>query len=211
MLSIFSKKVENSRMKFIVYQIFTIYHIKGNRAQYREDIVMNYRRIIISILDSLGANKSYRGYDYVVYGMQLMLEDEECVTCITKSLYIDIAKYYHTTWNCVEKNIRTLVKDIWNSGNRDLFRIIFRKSVREKKPTNKEFFKYIYEYISEMDRKGENERSWISVICPISNQYCESLSVYYTKLLSVLDDTRTNIVQNEKSGKSVKAEFPLER
>ena len=37
---------------------------------------MNYKRAIISILDSLGANKSYTGYDYVVHGLMLMLEDK---------------------------------------------------------------------------------------------------------------------------------------
>ena len=87
---------------------------------------MNYRRTITSILDSLGANKSYTGYDYVVYGLLLMLEDKESVTCITKSLYIDIAKQYNTTWNCVEKNIRTVVKSVWNSMNSDLLKLIFK-------------------------------------------------------------------------------------
>ncbi len=154
---------------------------------------MNYKRAIISILDSLGANKSYTGYDYVVHGLMLMLEDKESVTCITKSLYIDIAKHYNTTWNCVEKNIRTVVRSVWNTMNTDLLKIIFKKSGREKKPTNKEFFKYMYDYIIEMDSELCEDRTWISVICPISNRYCESLSVYYTKLLNTLGDDRTKV------------------
>ena len=179
MLSIFSKKVENSRMKFIVYQIFTIYHIKGNRAQYREDIVMNYRRIIISILDSLGANKSYRGYDYVVYGMQLMLEDEECVTCITKSLYIDIAKYYNTSWNCVEKNIRHIVKSIWILDNNEIIQSIFGKSTDTKRPTNKEFFAYMYDYISQYDDSDQLAIDFsCMILCPVSHQYCKASAEY---------------------------------
>ena len=131
---------------------------------------MNYKRAIISILDSLGANKSYTGYDYVVCGLMLMLEDKESVTCITKSLYIDIAKQYNTTWNCVEKNIRTVVKSVWSTTNTDLLKIIFKKSGREKKPTNKEFFKYMYDYIIEEDSSLCDSRTWISVICPISNR-----------------------------------------
>ena len=155
---------------------------------------MNYKRAITSILDSLGANKSYTGYDYVVHGLLLMLEDKESVTCITKSLYIDIARQYNTTWNCVEKNIRTVVKSVWNSMNSDLLKIIFKRSTKEKKPTNKEFFKYMYDYIVEMDGDLHTDQTWISVICPISKRYCESLSVYYTKLLNSLGDDRTKVI-----------------
>lgn len=175
--------VENSRTKIIVYQIFLIYHIKGMGSQRWEDIVMNYKRIIISILDSLGASKSYTGYDYVVYGMQLMLEDKECVTCITKSLYLDIARHYNTTWNCVEKNIRTVVNSIWDSGSSELLETVFRKSKKKKRPTNKEFFKHLYDYITQIETHMEIPEMQVSMICPISNKYCESLSVFYTKIL----------------------------
>lgn len=148
---------------------------------------MNYRRTITSILDSLGANKSYTGYDYVVYGLLLMLEDKESVTCITKSLYIDIAKQYNTTWNCVEKNIRTVVKSVWNSMNSDLLKLIFKRSTKEKKPTNKEFFKYMYDYIIQVTHKVQIADKRITVICPISNAYCEALSAFYIKLSKMME------------------------
>lgn len=148
---------------------------------------MNYKRAIISILDSLGANKSYTGYDYVVHGLMLMLEDKESVTCITKSLYIDIAKHYNTTWNCVEKNIRTVVRSVWNTMNTDLLKIIFKKSGREKKPTNKEFFKYMYDYIVHLTHGTQSADRHIAVICPISNTYCEALSAFYIRLSRMIE------------------------
>lgn len=148
---------------------------------------MNYKRAIISILDSLGANKSYTGYDYVVHGLMLMLEDKESVTCITKSLYIDIAKHYNTTWNCVEKNIRTVVRSVWNTTNTDLLKIIFKKSGREKKPTNKEFFKYMYDYIVHLTHGTQSADRHIAVICPISNAYCEALSAFYIRLSRMME------------------------
>lgn len=148
---------------------------------------MNYKRAIISILDSLGANKSYTGYDYVVHGLMLMLEDKESVTCITKSLYIDIAKHYNTTWNCVEKNIRTVVRSVWNTTNTDLLKIIFKKSGREKKPTNKEFFKYMYDYIVHLTHGTQSADRHIAVICPISNTYCEALSAFYIRLSRMIE------------------------
>ncbi len=144
---------------------------------------MNYRRTVVNILDSLGANKSFIGYDYVVEGIMEMLKDKECVTCITKSLYIDIARRHNTTWNCVEKNIRTVVNSLWDSRNAELIEHIFKKSIKDKRPTNKEFFKYMYEYILETGDGTEPEERIISVICPISKRYCGSLSSYYEKML----------------------------
>ena len=103
---------------------------------------MDYEKVIINTLDSFGVSRSYTGYNYVVYSLQLILEDEERIDCITKTLYLDVAKHFHTTWSCVEKNMRTIVNCVWNSHNTELLDIIFNRSNRNKKPTNKEFFKY---------------------------------------------------------------------
>lgn len=80
-------------------------------------------------------------------GLLLIIEDKERLECITKLIYPDIASLFHTSWNCVEKNIRTVVNSIWESHNTELLKIIFNKSEKDKKPTNKEFFKYMYDYI----------------------------------------------------------------
>ena len=72
-----------------------------------------YEIAIMETLKSLGASKTYVGYDYVLFGLILLFQDKRKITGIVKSLYIEIADYYETTWNCVEKNIRWLVKQIW--------------------------------------------------------------------------------------------------
>ena len=64
---------------------------------------MIYEQIIINTLDSLGVSRSYTGYDYIVHGLLLIIEDQERLDCITKSLYLDIASRFHTSWTCVEK------------------------------------------------------------------------------------------------------------
>ena len=58
---------------------------------------MDYEKVIINTLDSFGVSRSYTGYNYVVYSLQLILEDEERIDCITKTLYLDVAKHFHTT------------------------------------------------------------------------------------------------------------------
>ena len=170
-------------MNGIVCQLFPIYHIKGTGSHGWED-AMDYKRIIISTLDCLNAGKGYVGYDFVVYGLTLMLDDENCAAYITKSLYIDIAKHYNTTWNCVEKNIRTVVHSIWDSADPEMLRLIFKSADREKRPTNKEFFRYMYEYIVNINGETFPYSREIKVICPISHKPCSSLAAFYMKLSS---------------------------
>lgn len=69
----------------------------GGSDQIREGMRMDYEKVIINTLDSFGVSRSYTGYNYVVYSLQLILEDEERIDCITKTLYLDVAKHFHTT------------------------------------------------------------------------------------------------------------------
>ena len=148
---------------------------------------MDYEKVIINTLDSFGVSRSYTGYNYVVYSLQLILEDEERIDCITKTLYLDVAKHFHTNWSCVEKNMRTIVNRVWNSHNIELLDIIFNRSNRNKKPTNKEFFKYMYDYIVHLTHGTQSVDRHIAVICPISNTYCEALSAFYIRLTRMIE------------------------
>ena len=149
---------------------------------------MNYEKVIINTLDSFGVSRSYTGYDYVVHGLMLIIEDSGRIECITKSLYLDIAAHYRTSWTCVEKNMRTLVNSVWNSSNTELLEIIFNKTHRNKKPTNKEFLKYMYDYIIHTyEHTGCPDRP-VAVTCPISHKHCEALSIFYIRLSQILED-----------------------
>lgn len=67
---------------------------------------MNHNTLVIEIkstLDKLIAARTSLGYDYIVYGLLLINEDQTRVSNITKALYIDIAAHYETSWSCVEK------------------------------------------------------------------------------------------------------------
>ncbi len=148
---------------------------------------MNYEKVIINTLDSFGVSRSYTGYNYVVYGLLLIIEDEKRIECITKSLYLDIAEHYQTNWNCVEKNMRTVVTSVWKSHNAALLEIIFNKSNRAKRPTNKEFLKYMYDYVIQVKNEIKIADRLIPVICPVSNAYCEALSAFYVKLSRMME------------------------
>ena len=182
-----SKRVEcfplsDKNLHFTIIKVF-----RKIGAQIREDIQMNYEKIIINTLDSFGVSRSYTGYNYVVYGLLLIFEDAERIECITKTLYLDVAKHFHTTWSCVEKNMRTIVNCIWNSNNAELLEIVFNKSNRTKKPTNKEFLKYMYDYIVQTGSEIKIADKYFHVLCPISNSYCSALSAFYIKLSKMLE------------------------
>ena len=64
-------------------------------------------------LHQLGITANHRGYFYTAYGVSLVKEQPERLLLVTKWLYPDIAKQYKTTWQCVERNIRTVITLAW--------------------------------------------------------------------------------------------------
>ena len=138
---------------------------------------MDQKSIIIKTLNSLGANRLSSGYNYIIYGLLLLLEHDQRTLNLIKSLYIDIAEYYNTTWNCVEKNIRHVIKSIWMSDNDKIIKSIFGSSSSERRPTNKEFFQNMYDYIEQYNTYHTRQDGLI-ILCPVSHQYCKSFTDY---------------------------------
>lgn len=141
---------------------------------------MNHNTLVIEIkstLDKLIAARTSLGYDYIVYGLLLINEDQTRVSNITKALYIDIAAHYETSWSCVEKNTRNTVNAIWTSENKTILEIIFNRTYMDRKPTNKEFFEYLYDFIflSQETVPTQSEENVSSILCPVCNNKCQVL------------------------------------
>lgn len=116
--------------------------IEGNRERRK---AMREREIE-NLLLRLGANRSYTGFYYVISAVQLSIEDENKLQLISKWLYPEVAKKYHTSEQCVERNIRTLVALIWNKGNRSLLEYIAYTPLN-KKPNNAAFISILVSYL----------------------------------------------------------------
>ena len=85
---------------------------------------MNEKEILIqTVLNEIGISRNYKGYNYIFYGLILLLDGEAVLTSITKSLYGKIAEKYNTRPANVERNIRTVKDGVWSrNGKHPIFR-----------------------------------------------------------------------------------------
>ena len=75
---------------------------------------------IDDVLKALGIRRTYKGYYYVADAVRLVMDDASLLLYISKSLYPEIARIHNTTINCVERDIRTVVKRCWGSEYADI-------------------------------------------------------------------------------------------
>lgn len=147
---------------------------------------MEYQVTVKGVLHHLGIGKSYSGYHYILYGMELIEKDEEALMNITKFLYIDIAKEFKTSHTCVERNIRKVIEVIWEHSdkNRKLILKIFGKQHLLQKPSNKAFLELLYEYIK-ANSLFEDLLNNSDMMCPITKQLCAAYREIIEKLVNI--------------------------
>ena len=109
--------------------------------KYSEIGISEKRCYVTKIMLEMGMPAHLRGYHYLREAVCLSVENMELVGSITKLLYPEIAKVYHTTNVKVERAIRSVIEIGWERGNEELFEDIFGYSRVQGKnrPTNSEF------------------------------------------------------------------------
>lgn len=73
---------------------------------------------IYDLLYCLGLTPNHTRFFHTAYAVWLCVEQQERLLLVTKWLYPDVAKHYHTSWTAVERNICRSVAEIWN-GHRE--------------------------------------------------------------------------------------------
>lgn len=111
------------------------------------------KRQITKLMLELGMPAHLRGYHYLREAVCLSVEDMELVGSVTKLLYPEIAKTYHTNNEKVERAIRSVIEVGWMRGNEELFEEIFgySRSCGKNRPTNSEFIVGIADKIRRED------------------------------------------------------------
>lgn len=104
------------------------------------------------LLIHLGVNKTYVGYHYIVYGISRACENHDLLTYISKGLYVEMASQYHTSVECVERNLRTVIQTIWSYGDRRLLYEVFGYELKDR-PCGSKFIKALLNYVQKGNGK----------------------------------------------------------
>ena len=89
------------------------------------------------LLFHLGVTANHLRFFHTAAAVQLAMEQPRRLTLVTKLLYPDVARQFHTSWRAVEKNIREASEDAWRD-NPGLLRKLAGYDIPER-PTAAEF------------------------------------------------------------------------
>ena len=98
------------------------------------------------LLRLLGVSGKLSGFHFAVYMLERVQEKPEYVLLITKRLYSQTAQYFHTTANCVERNLRTLVQACWRQPDHSLLEHIAGHPLSQP-PTNAQFIDMVAAFL----------------------------------------------------------------
>lgn len=105
---------------------------------------------ITSIFLMIGIPAHIKGYQYLRYAINMVMENPDVINRITKELYPGIAKHFGTTPSKVERAIRHAIEVAWTRGKIENINQIFGYNIYNKndKPTNGEFIALIADRLS---------------------------------------------------------------
>ena len=117
-------------------------NVVGDRKMIMEQLTKEDKMYYITkLMLELGMPVHLSGYHYLREAIRLSMEDMELVGSVTKLLYPEIAKVFHTESEKVERAIRSVIEVGWERGNTDFYEVIFGYSRKHGngRPTNSEF------------------------------------------------------------------------
>ena len=145
------RKVSGLGIKYFMLKPFELSDLEEKILEYSNNEVYSKRTIdlyysdlqmsITKLLHELGVPSHIKGYTFIKEGINLIYNDPNLSSAITKELYPIIAKKYDTTPSRVERAIRHAIEVSWNRANWELMEEIFGYSVDidKAKATNSEF------------------------------------------------------------------------
>lgn len=87
------------------------------------------KETITEIIKELGIPANLKGYHYIRYAIELMINDATLASGITKVLYPKVAKEFNTTSLRVERAIRHAIEVGWCRANLEIVDKIFGYTV----------------------------------------------------------------------------------
>ena len=105
--------------------------------------------LVTSIIHEVGVPAHIKGYQYVREAIMITVENMDVINSVTKILYPEVAKRYHTTPSRVERAIRHAIEVAWSRGKMETLDALFGYTINtgKGKPTNSEFIALIADKI----------------------------------------------------------------
>ena len=103
------------------------------------------------LLLEIGIPANLLGFTYIVYALQLALNNVEYNYRMSKQLYIETAQHFGTSRQSVERSMRNAIAVAIEYGKPDFIEQIFRNSINPKKgvPTNSQFITSVCLYMTQ--------------------------------------------------------------
>lgn len=110
---------------------------------------------ITAIIHEIGVPAHIKGYQYLRQAIFIAVQDMDVINGVTKILYPEVAKHFHTTASRVERAIRHAIEVAWDRGDLETLQKYFGYTVSNSKgkPTNSEFIAMIADRL-QLQRKA---------------------------------------------------------
>ncbi|AOZ79068.1 sporulation transcription factor Spo0A [Clostridium pasteurianum] len=110
---------------------------KAADVKISQSVPLDLEDEITSIIHEIGVPAHIKGYMYLREAINMVVDNIELLSAVTKELYPSIAKKYNTTASRVERAIRHAIEVAWSRGQVDTIHN------GKGKPTNSEFIAMI--------------------------------------------------------------------
>lgn len=84
---------------------------------------MTTAQLLDHTIQSLGISKRYKGYRQLIMSVELALDDESRLLCITENIYHPVADMCNCDFCNIERNIRTVASRAWKVNSKKLSEI----------------------------------------------------------------------------------------
>ena len=130
------------------------------RSPYLRSREANIEAMVTSMIHEIGVPAHIKGYQYVREAIIIAVQDMEVINAVTKVLYPEVAKRFHTTPSRVERAIRHAIEVAWDRGDLETLQGYFGYTVNSAKgkPTNSEFIAMIADRIRLRQKNQEQMR-----------------------------------------------------
>ena len=104
---------------------------------------------VTAIIHEVGVPAHIKGYQYVREAIIIAVQNMDVINAVTKVLYPEVAKRFHTTPSRVERAIRHAIEVAWDRGDLETLQSYFGYTVNSAKgkPTNSEFIALIADHL----------------------------------------------------------------